>query len=160
MKRLKALTLVRPHGVRGDMKAKVFLENLDSLTSYPLYNDKGDRVEVTLKGESKGLVILRLPTVQNRNMAENMRGVNLYIARDDLPPLNNTDEFYIEDLKDLTVLNSENQEVGHVSGVMNYGAGDIVEITQKNGEKTLYPFTLENFPHVDVKLGNLVLAMK
>ena len=70
MKRLKALTILRPHGVKGDVKAKVFLENMQDLGLYAFHDDAGNRVKVRFKGEHKGLAILHLSTIGDRTAAE------------------------------------------------------------------------------------------
>ncbi|MFP5330622.1 MAG: ribosome maturation factor RimM, partial [Alphaproteobacteria bacterium] len=59
--------------------------------------------------------------------------------RADLPPLGEG-EYYHADLIGLPCFDREGREVGNVSAVENYGAGDLLEIERPGGKRSLIPF--------------------
>ena len=82
-----------------------------------------------------------------------LRGVELYVARAQLPQLTQEDDFYYADLIGLKVVSAEGERLGDVTAVHNFGAGDLLEI---NG--SFYPFTKQVVPQVDVAAGQLTLV--
>jgi 16S rRNA processing protein RimM len=45
-----------------------------------------------------------------------------------------------------------------VSAVLNFGAGDILEIKPVSGEPLLVPFTDTTVPDIDMKAGRMVVV--
>jgi 16S rRNA processing protein RimM len=85
----------------------------------------------------------------DRNAAEALRGQSLYVPRDRLPATGE-DEYYHEDLVGLAATAADGRELGKVVAVLNYGAGDILEIATGDGGSELVPFTRAAVPTVDL----------
>ena len=90
-----------------------------------------------------------MPGVTDRNAAEALRGQSLYVPRERLPATDE-DEYYHEDLVGLAARDAEGRELGKVVAVLNYGAGDILEIATGDGRSELVPFTRAAVPAVDL----------
>ena len=101
-------------------------------------------------------MILRFSGVDTRDAAEQLKGCRLYISRAALPEPAPR-EYYHADLIGLRAENSEGDEMGRVSAVLNYGAGDILEITRSDGETELIPFSDAHVPVVDFAEGRVVI---
>ena len=76
-----------PHGVQGAVRIKSFTEAPADVARYGGLTDKtGDRrFQLRLLGTAKGVVIARLSGVEDRNQAEALRGLLLYLPRSALP---------------------------------------------------------------------------
>jgi 16S rRNA processing protein RimM len=61
------------------------------------------------------------------------------VDRSALPPLE-AGEYYHADLIGLQAVDREGSSVGMVAAVENYGAGDLLEIEQPSGQRSLIPF--------------------
>ena len=85
-----------------------------------------------------------------------MRGVELYVPKDRLPPPEE-DEFYYDDLIGLEVRDSQSKPLGTVTAVQNYGAGDILEIKGLDGAPLSVLFTKEAVPVVAIGEGFLTI---
>jgi len=148
--RLCVGVVVGVHGVRGQIRIKSFTADPGDLTNYgPLETATGQRWR--LKGVSvgvKGVVTAAIDGVTDRNQAEAMKGVKLFVQRDALPPPA-SDEFYVADLIGLRVVAVDGAEVGVVTAVFDFGAGDIIEVSGESGQ-ILVPFTLRAVPMVDM----------
>src|SRR5690606_33102986 len=89
---------------------------------------------LTLTGArpAKGGVVARAKEVADRDQAEALRGLKLFISRADLPPPEE-DEFYLADLIGLAVETPEGEPLGVVRSVQDFGAGDLLEIKPDGG---------------------------
>ncbi|MFW5681278.1 MAG: ribosome maturation factor RimM [Pseudomonadota bacterium] len=147
------------HGVRGEVKLRPFTADPADIAAYgPLEDAAGTRrlVITELKVTPKA-VVARFAGIDDRDAAEALRGTELWIDRAALPPTD-VDEWYIEDLVDLEVVDEQGRSVGRVRAVVDHGAGDVVEIRTSDGRDLALPFTRAQFPEVDVPGGRLVMA--
>lgn len=114
--------IIGAHGVTGEVRLKVFAEDLSAHRSF-------NGGALTLKSVRHGNngAIARFAEIADRTAAEKMRGTELTIARDALPALGEG-EYYHADLIGLTAVSETGEAIGTVVSVENFGAGDVVEI--------------------------------
>ena len=74
-----------------------------------------------------------------------------------MPEPEEEDEFYVEDLIGLNVLEN-GESIGIIKSVRDHGAGDLVEIEFSNGKTDYFAFSLANFPEVDLKAGHVTFV--
>ena len=146
------------HGVKGLVKIKSFTEEPDGVAAYgPLSDEAGEReFTIALTGRAKGLIIARIDGVEDRNMAEALRGTRLYVERAALPPTAE-EAYYHTDLIGLEAVGMDGAPVGEVKALYNYGAGDLIEIQRRDKDLLLLPFTKAAVPEVDLEGGRLVV---
>ena len=143
-------------GVRGEVRLKSFTADPGAVAGYgALEAPDGRRFEVTLDRPVKGGFAARLSGVSTREQAEALRGTRLTVPRERLPALPD-DEFYHADLVGLPVHDPGGAEIGRVRAVLEFGAGDILEIALPDGRTAMLPFTREAVPTVDLAAGRLV----
>lgn len=144
--------------MRGEVKIKSFTADPVKIAAYgPLEDESGTRrFKVKVRGRVRGLVIARLDGVEDRDAAEALRGLRLYVERDRLPKPKRG-EWYLIDLVGLRAERTDGTAIGTVKAVQNYGAGDIVEVVTADGKSLLLPFTKRAVPEVDVAGGRLVV---
>src|SRR3981081_3111563 len=87
------------HGVRGAVRIKSFTANPEDVAGYGPLEDESGRQHFSLRlvGATKGVRIGWLSGVADRDRAEALRGLRLYLARAALPPTEE-EEFYHADL--------------------------------------------------------------
>lgn len=146
------------HGVRGEVKIKSFTADPAKIGAYgPLEDESGTRsFKVKVRGLARGLVIARLEGVADRDAAEALKGLRLYVGREKLPKPKRG-EWYLADLVGLRVERVDGTALGVVKAVQNYGAGDLIEVQTVTGQTTFLPFTMRAVPEVDVAGGRLVV---
>jgi 16S rRNA processing protein RimM len=116
------------HGIRGAVKLKSFAANPADIATYgPLRTTDGRVVDILRMKPGKDEFIADLKDVRDRNQAEALAGTDLFVARDRLPPPA-ADEFYLADLMGREVA-SDGKVLGTVSGIQNFGAGDLLELS-------------------------------
>jgi 16S rRNA processing protein RimM len=148
-----------PHGVRGEVRLRSFTANPDAITGYgPLETEDGHVVKIESLRAAKDHFVVRLAGVSDRDAAERLTNVKLYVPRERLPAPESADEFYYADLIGLAVIDGSGNDLGTVLAMHNFGAGDLVEIKPANGGVTkLLPFNEATVPVVDLAAGRIVV---
>ncbi|WP_243455605.1 ribosome maturation factor RimM [Sphingosinicella sp. BN140058] len=126
------------HGIAGDVRLKLFAEGIDSLKR----NDRvlvGERMLTITSIKPGPNPIVRFAEIVDRNQAEALRSQLLTVKRSALPPLEDG-EYYHADLIGLPCESDAGAPLGSVVAVENFGAGDILEIEQPGGRRTMVPF--------------------
>jgi 16S rRNA processing protein RimM len=146
------------HGVRGEVRLKPFTEDPLAVTRYGvLESEDGERrFEIEAVRPAKDMLVARLKGVTDRNAAEALKNIRLYVARAKLPKPN-ADEFYHADLVGLTAQKKNGETVGTVKAIHNFGAGDLLEIEAASGATIMLPFNETTVPVVDVAGGRIVV---
>jgi 16S rRNA processing protein RimM len=147
-----------PHGVRGAVRIKSFTEEPEGIARYGPLSDEtgGRRFELQLIGVAKGVVIARLPGVEDRDQAEALRGLRLHLPRVALPQTE-AEEYYHADLIGLEAVLGDGTPVGRVRAVHDFGAGDTLELARPGSPPVMVPFTRAVVPSVELAAGRLVL---
>ena len=124
--------IVAPQGIRGDVRVQTFSETPGDFQKFKVLSAAfGENDFKFVRAVPNSTVIIAHVTgFDNRNAAETLRGVELYIDRDTLPDLKK-DEYYQADLIGFSVIR-DGKKIGIVAGFQNFGAGDIIELD--NGE--------------------------
>jgi 16S rRNA processing protein RimM len=150
--------IVGAHGVRGAVRIKPFTAEPAAIAAYGPVEDETAtrRFELRLMGEGKGVVIATLKGVEDRNAAEALKGLRLFVARAALPPAEE-DEFYHADLIGIAAVTRDGAPLGRVRAVHAYGAGDSLELELADGGTLLVPFTKSAVPEIDLAGGRLVV---
>ena len=138
-KRVALAAVAGAHGVKGELRLKLFSASADSLARHATVFVGGREVRLEgVKAAGKG-VIARLEEVTDRSGAEALRGQLIEVERSALPPLADG-EYYHADLIGLPCVDRQGAAVGTVAAVENYGAGDLLEIERDGGKTSLIPF--------------------
>lgn len=149
------------HGIKGEVSIRTFTEDPADIAAYGLLSDKAGKRTFKIAGlrVSAKAVIARLQGVDDRTAAEKLRNTGLYVKRSQLPELE-PGAYYYEDLAGLAAVDPDGSVLGTVVGVVNYGAGDLVEISRPGERETLLvPFTKEAVPAVDIETGRVTVVL-
>lgn len=160
-RRLLLGVFANAHGIRGEVQVRTYTGEPGAIASYGVLSDKtGARpfklkvVRVTDKG-----IIARVEGVNDRNAAEALKGVELYVDRAKLPAAGEG-EYYHADLIGLSAVSPEGETVGRIVSVENFGAGDILEIALAGSGETQYvPFSDACVPNVELALGTVTVII-
>jgi 16S rRNA processing protein RimM len=100
---------------------------------------------------NKGLYVVKFAGIDQREQAESLKNCRVLVPQSDRPTLA-PDEFHLEDLVGLTVINQQTQTViGIVIGVAIAG-NDLLEVQLQDANQTvLIPLVKEIVPLVDLQ---------
>ena len=93
----------------------------------------------------------RIKNILSPEDAKKYTGKLIFIKEQDLPKLKK--QFYFNQLERMTVF-IQNTNIGYVKKVNSHGAGEYLEISNKNSE-LLVPFNFDHILEVDTENNNL-----
>jgi 16S rRNA processing protein RimM len=151
------------HGIKGEVRLKAYTQDPMAVADYGLLiAPDGRRFEIEAMRPAAGssspdMLVVRVRGVRDRNAAEALNRLELFVPKDALPPAEEG-EYYHADLIGLRAVTPAGEEIGTVIGVPNYGAGDLIEIAPPRGQTILVPFTDPSVPEIDVAGGRIVVV--
>ena len=148
----------RPHGVRGLVRVHSYTADPAELADYGPFSDaRGRSFSLRWRGEGiaevSEIVEGRAVALADRNAAEKLVNVRLYVERERLPATGE-DEFYLADLVGLEAVAPDGARLGVVAAVHDYGAGTSLEIGA-----LMVPFTRACVPEIDVAGGRIRVVL-
>jgi 16S rRNA processing protein RimM len=149
------------HGTRGEVRLWTFTADPMAVADYgPLETEDGSAsFEIESVRPAKAHLVARLKGVNDRNAAEKLVNLDLYVPRERLPPPE-ADEFYHADLIGLAALTPDGQRFGTVVAVHDFGAGNLIEVRPDNASDTvMVPFTETTVPEIDIAGGRIVIDL-
>jgi len=150
------------HGVRGEIRLWSFTADPLAVADYGALETKDGKRQFVIDAlrPNKDFLVARIAGVDDRNAAEALRNVELFLPRERLPEIDEDDTWYYADLVGLAAVAPDGAAIGTVAAVHNFGAGDIVEIAPADGGKTLLlPFTEAVVPEVNIEAKRIVVVM-
>lgn len=142
--------IVAPKGIRGEVRVQTFTEKPSDLKDLAVFgkNIQPDTFHFIRSVPHTNVIVAQIDGIIDRNMAENLRGTELFVNRESLPPVNN-DEYYQADLVGMVVVRG-GKEIGRVACFQNFGAGDIMELD--NGDMIAFRGAVVEFSTNTIKV--------
>lgn len=138
-RRIALAAVAGAHGIKGELRLKLFSDNVESLSRHEkLYVGGIERRLLSIR-DGGATAVARIEGIADRSAAEALRSSLVEVDRSALPPLEDG-EYYHADLIGLQVADADGRRIGTVTGVENYGAGDLLEIEDEGGHTSLIPF--------------------
>jgi 16S rRNA processing protein RimM len=163
LKRVCVGRIGAPHGVRGEVKLWPFTADPLAIAEYGALAtaDGGRSFEIEALRPAGDCMVARLKGIRDRDAAEALRNIELFVPRDRLPVIESTDEFYYADLVGLPAYDPSGQALGTILAVHNFGAGDLLELNPASGGDTVFvPFTDQAVPDIDISAGRVVIDLE
>jgi 16S rRNA processing protein RimM len=159
-KRIRVAKIGAAHGIRGEVR--LFVDADDPLAVKklgPLEDESGQRqFKIAGLREANGHLIARFDGIADRNAAELLTNIELFVARERLPKQKDANTYYRADLVGLRVESRDGATLGTVAAIHNFGAGDLLEIAPAGGGATfMIPFAVQFVPTVDVERERIVV---
>jgi len=149
------------HGVRGEIRLKSYTGDPLAIADYPRLTDESGKIKfklVSARPVKDDILVVRVDGVADRTAAEKLTNQSIYIARTDLPPADE-EEFYHADLLGLRVETRDGALIGTIANVLNFGAGDILDVRPELGDNLLLPFTKKVVPIVEIANRRVIVDM-
>jgi 16S rRNA processing protein RimM len=151
----------RPHGIRGEVSVEVRTDSPEErfAPGSVLVTDPAERGPLTVARMHwhSGRLLLTIEGVVDRGGAEALRDTLLVVDTEDLPALDDPDEFYDHELVGLRAELSDGTELGVVEDVLHTPADELIAVRRTSGEELLVPFVGAMVPTVDLPGGRIVI---
>ncbi len=157
--------IVRPHGVRGELKMRVltdYPERIAQLKAVYLATDpnakRPARYVISGLRMHQSDALLTLKQVTDRNQAELMRGMYVMVDVRDAVPLAD-DEVYLYQLIGMEVRTIDGESLGKITDVLETGANDVYIVQGEAYGETLIPVTDETIIKTDTDSGIVTVKL-
>ena len=155
MSRLVIAEVLKPQGIRGEIKVKTFTDAPENVKAFKtVYIDGNPYKILSFRVGNDGAAYLGLRGVPDRNAAELLRGKTIEGERDDGPILDEG-QYYIVDILGLLCETEEGEVLGTVTDISNFSS-DIYTI-EKAGKKILFPAVKGVIKRVDLENKKLIV---
>ena len=143
-------------GLKGHVKVTPFTSNEERLVTGAKLIVGGKRCVALEVVSPQGYPIIRFAGYNNRTAAETLRDKLIEVDAADLPTLPEH-EYYVDDLRGLTVVTTDGTEVGTLSDVLTTGANDVYLVTRPGQKDVLIPATAEVVLSVDLEARRMTI---
>lgn len=159
--------VLKPHGIRGELVTEVRTDSPDERFAPGAVlvgrlgrgREATDRqVTVEAARPHSGRLLLRIAGVQDREGAEELRGMLLLIDSASLPDPEDPDEFHDHQLIGLAAHDTSGERLGDVVDVLHTPAGELLSVRLVGGGEALVPFVAEIVPEVDTARRRCVIS--
>lgn len=130
--KLVVAAVLKPQGIRGEIKVKVLLDNAEDLKAFNRVLVGGEEYAVLSVRTQGEFAYVALKGVADRNAAELLRGKDLEVFKSELPDPPEG-RYYIADLIGCEVFAGATEKIGEVSAVTP-ARTDIYTLTTPKGE--------------------------
>ncbi len=147
--------VARPHGVRGELRLKLYNPDTEVLTKgrrVVLRGPDGQtrRILLTAVRPIEGGLLARMEGVDSRDAAEALRGSTIIVERDELPEPDDG-EFYAVDVEGARAELVSGDVIGTVERLVSYPTCDVLLVATNEGARLEVPLTDTFVEEVDVE---------
>jgi len=135
--------IIGTHGIKGELKVKSetdFDRFKKGSILFLKQNDKYTEIKINSHRVHKGFDLITFNNLDNINLVLEFVGLEIYTTHS--PSDLDDDEYFIEDLVGMKVVDQNNINIGIVVDMLEVPQGHILEINN-NGKKSLIPFVGE-----------------
>jgi 16S rRNA processing protein RimM len=183
---LRVGQIVRPHGIRGEVIVDVrtdepaarFAVGATLITERPATRrlgpgrpdlEAGDEPELGVRWQLPptltvevarshlGRMIITFEGVYDRAVADELRGVVLWVDSAQVPPPEDPDEFNDHQLVGLSAVTLAGETVGRIARIDHAPASDLLVLSRPDGKTALVPFVKAIVPEVDLAGGRVIV---
>ena len=159
MEKVRIGQITAPVGIRGEVRVFPYTDRESRFSDIgKVFLGEGEDERIVKKARfDKGMAVLKLSGVDDRNTAETLRGLNLY-ARKDLYILED-DTYFTEDLIGCSVFSEEGETLGELTEVIQNSSQDIYRVKKPGGGSFLVPAVKEFIKKVDIEKKEIVMHL-
>ena len=157
-KYLEILEITKPHGLKGEMRAKYYCDSPDEIEEYDLLYLGEEKTPVKLDScrISKGLVIIKIDGIDTPEQAQKLNRGLLYIDREDVKLDENV--WFISDLIGLDVYDADSGCLyGKVEEILQNAPTDVYVIRTTDNKQLLFPSIPEVLIETDLNARKILI---
>ena len=158
MERLIIAEVLKPQGIRGELKIKTYTDAPEDVRAFKtVYIDKNAYKVLSFRVGEGSFAHLGLRGIPDRNAAELLRGKKIEGDREEAPALEEG-RYYIVDILGLTAVTEDGDVLGTVKDISPLSSE--VYTLEKDGKQILFPAVRGVVKKVDLENRRLIVDKK
>jgi 16S rRNA processing protein RimM len=156
--------ILKEFGLKGEVKVSSLIEPLDdflALKKFYVFLKNGGKKTLKVVNQRSGgghTLIIKFDGIDSRDLAEELRGMELYVEKENLAP-SGEGEYYFFELEGLDVRDEKRGKIGKLTYIHKYPAQDVFEITDEKGKEILIPAVSEFIRKIDIEGGEIIVNL-
>jgi 16S rRNA processing protein RimM len=156
--------IVGAHGLYGELKVEAYSDFPDRFApgATLFIGEDLENVRITSVRPHKNNLLVRLEEIEDRNEAEEVRGLWLYVPEADAGELEEG-QYWIHDIIGLQVVTVDGMQIGKITDVMATGANDVYVVRPaadiNQGRDVLLPAIADVVERVDLEQRIMVIRL-
>lgn len=143
------------HGIQGEAKVGFSKNQSDFIKKiknvYIKVESDYVKAEVSNVRFNKTFALIKFKGINSINDLVPYKGCLIFVEETFIRENLDEDEFLIDELTGLDVIDLEGNNIGVIVGVSNNGSNDLISVKSKTKKISLVPFVKELVPVVDIK---------
>ena len=138
-------------GLKGEIKINLLTSNIDVFKSFGCFFNFDSSVEWNFDSivMRQKKCIAKPSHCKSRPEAEELKNQKIYTLKENFPPTQDN-EYYVSDLVECKINHKNGNDLGKITDVNNFGAGDLLEIIY-NDKKIYIPMNKENIISINIE---------
>ena len=154
---LTVATVLKPQGIRGEIKVKALTDTAEDLKAFKKILIDGVEYSVLSVRASGEFAYIGLKGIADRNAAELLRGKDIEVNRSDAPPLPEG-RYYIVDLIGCKVFNERGDELGEITSVTP--AKTDIYVLERSGKQITFVAADGVISDIDIEARKITVNAK
>lgn len=156
--------IVGAHGLNGELKVEAYSDFPERFApGATLYlGEDLEKVQIATVRPHKTNLLVNLDEIGDRNEAEDVRGLWLYVPEADAAELEEG-QYWVHDIIGLQVVTVDGMQVGKITDVMATGANDVYVVRPagdiNGGRDVLLPAIADVVEQVDLQNGLMIVRL-
>lgn len=147
--------IINTHGIKGEVKVYPLTEDVNKFKRLKTVLVGGEEKEILGVKFQKDRVILKIEGIDSMNDAETYKQKYIEIPRENEPELP-PDTYYVSDLKECTIYDTNKKEIGRIFDVISTPNNDVYWI--KEPKELLIPVLRDIVLDIDINLKKSLLS--
>lgn len=148
--------ITKPHGVRGEVKVFSLTDSLERFKELDRAYIDDKEVNITSVKLQKDRAILKIEGIDSIEEADLYRNKYLQVKREDAIKLPEG-SYYVADLMDCYVYDTDGEELGKVYDVIATGSNDVYWVKSEGKEDVLIPVLKTIVEEVDIENNKIII---
>ena len=137
MKSLTVAKILKPQGIRGEIKVMTYTDSPDDLNAFDRVYIGGNAYKLLkVRPQAGDCAFITLSGIADRNAAELLRGLDVEVDREEIPALPEG-TFYIADVIGCKIKSGDGEELGEIISITP-ARTDIYEYEKSDGKKVSF----------------------
>ena len=157
-KYIEILEITKPHGLKGEVRAKYHCDDPDEAMEFDVLYLGAEKkpVKLTSCRLIKNMVIIKLDGIDTVEQAQKLAGKFIYIDREDVELDENV--WFIRDLIGLEVIDADSGErYGKVDEILQNAPTDVYSVRTPQGKQLLFPAIPQILLEVNLNEGKILI---
>jgi 16S rRNA processing protein RimM len=146
--------IINTHGIKGEVKVYPLTEDVNKFKRLETVLVGGEEKKILGVKFQKDRVILKIEGIDSMNDAETYKQKYIEIPRENEPELP-PDTYYVSDLKECTIYDTNEKEIGRIFDVISTPNNDVYWI--KEPKELLIPVLRDIVLDIDIKLKKIII---